>query len=172
MMRILIGTHNENKFKQLKRAFGGTPAVELLSLGDLKINDDVEEGGESLLENAKAKAKFYGEKSGLPALSDDLGLFIDALGGDPGVHAKRWMSGADKDRYMKILEKMKGIPEEKRTCRYKAVLAVYFPNKKKWWIFQHELEGTIAFFPKEGLGFGYDPIVLIGGKYYSQLTDE
>ena len=172
-MKILIGTHNKNKFGQFKKIFEGlNESIELLSLDDLNIQEDVEESSDILLENAKKKAKYYGEKSGLLTVSDDLGLFIDALGGDPGVEAKRWLSGTDRDRYMKILEKLKDVPAEKRTCRYKAVLAAYIPEKKDFWIYEQNLEGQIADGPKEGSGFGYDPIVVIGGKYYSQFTDK
>jgi XTP/dITP diphosphohydrolase len=172
-MKILIGTHNKNKFSQFKRAFDVFHAgIELLSLNDLKIAEEIEEDSDSLSENAKKKAKFYGKRSGLLTLSDDLGLFIDALGGDPGVHAKRWLSGTDKDRYLKILERMKDVPEVKRICRYKSVLAAYFPDKNDFWLYEQALEGKIAKIPKEGIGFGYDPIVIINGKYYSQFSDK
>ncbi len=172
-MKILIGTHNKNKFSQFKRIFEALDKdIELLSLNDLNIREDVNEDSDILLENAKKKAKYYGEKSGLLTLSDDLGLFIDALGGEPGVHAKRWLSGTDKDRYTKILERMKDVPQEKRTCRYKAVLVTYVPEEKNLWVYEQSLEGTIAISPKEGMGFGYDPIVIINGKYYSEFTDD
>jgi XTP/dITP diphosphohydrolase len=174
-MKILIGTHNKNKLSQFKRIFLCLKSnIELLSLDDLKINDEVEEDSDSLLENAKKKAEFYGKESGIMTLSDDLGLFIDALGGEPGVHAKRWFSGTDKDRYMKILERMKNVPRKKRTCRYKGVLAVYNPGNKTCWTFEDVLEGEVADNPVEGEGFGYDPIVIIkgDGRHYSQFTEE
>lgn len=172
-MKILIGTNNENKFNQFKKVFNNlNPGIELFSLKELGIADDVEEDSENLLDNAKKKAKYYGEKSGILTLSDDLGFFVDALSGEPGTHAKRWHFGTDKERYMKILEKMKGIPEGKRTCRYKSALAVYNPVKKDFWVYEQNLEGKIANEPKEGNGFGYDPIVIINNKYYSEFTDE
>jgi XTP/dITP diphosphohydrolase len=172
-MKILIGTHNKNKFGQFERIFEGLDKnIELLSLNDLNIQEDVEEDSDVLLENAKKKARYYGEKSGFLTLSDDLGLFVDALGGEPGVHAKRWLSGTDKDRYIKILERMEGVPAGKRTCRYKAVLVAYIPEEKDFWIYEQSLEGEIADRPKEGVGFGYDPIVIINGKYYSEFSDE
>ena len=172
-MEILIGTHNQNKFSQFQRAFAQLGnKIKLLSLNDVKIKDEVEEDSDSLMVNARKKAQFYGEKSGLPTLADDLGLFIDALGGEPGVHAKRWLEGTDKDRYLKILEKMKDVPEAKRTCSYKSVLAFYDPQKKGFWTYQQSLDGFIAREPKEGRGFGYDPIVFINGKYYSEYSDE
>lgn len=170
-MKILIGTHNKNKFKQFDRSFKRFSSdFELLSLNDIEISDEIEENSNSLLENAKQKAKYYGEKSGIITLSDDLGFFVDALNGDPGVHAKRWLIGTDKDRYIKILEMMKNIPQEKRRCNYRSVIAAYFPKIKDFWTYEQDLIGAVAFKPQEGEGFGYDPIVLIHGKYYSSLT--
>ena len=172
-MKILIGTNNENKFNQFKRVFNNlNPDIELFSLRDLGIADDIEEDNENLLDNAKKKARYYGEKSGMLTLSDDLGFFVDALNGEPGTHAKRWHLGTDRERYMKILEMMKDMPEEKRICRYKSALAVYDPAKKDFWAYEQDLEGKIANEPREGNGFGYDPIVIINGKYYSEYTDE
>jgi XTP/dITP diphosphohydrolase len=174
-MKILIGTNNQNKLAQFKRILIRlAPDVELLTLADLKIIDDVEEDGEDLLTNAKKKARFYGKKSGLMALGDDTGLFIDALDGEPGLHAKRWHQGTEQDRYLKILERMKEVPVEKRTCRYTGVLALYDPAKDSFWTYENKLEGRIATEPLPGAGFGYDPIVIIDeyDKYYSQLTDE
>ena len=172
-MKILIGTNNENKFNQFKRVFNNlNPDIDLCSLKELGIADEVEEDSENLLDNAKKKAKYYGEKSGMLTLSDDLGFFVDALDGEPGTHAKRWHLGTDRERYIKILEMMKNMPEEKRTCRYKSALAVYNPTKKDFWVYEQDLEGKIANEPREGNGFGYDPIVLINGKYYSEYTDE
>src|SRR4030042_2134644 len=172
-MRILIGTNNKKKFNQFKRAFNNlNPNIELCALKELGITDDVEEDSDNLLENAKKKAKYYGEKSSMLTLSDDLGFFVDALAGEPGIHAKRWHFGTDKERYMKILERMNDVPEEERTCKYKSALAVYNPSDKNFWVYEQDLKGKVAFEPEEGNGFGYDPIVIINNKYYSQFTDE
>ncbi|MCX6951068.1 MAG: non-canonical purine NTP pyrophosphatase, partial [Verrucomicrobia bacterium] len=87
-MKILIGTNNENKLKQFKRIFVNFGSdTELFSLKDISITDDVEEDENSLLNNAKKKAQFYGEKSKMLTLADDTGLFVDALDGEPGIHA-------------------------------------------------------------------------------------
>lgn len=174
-MKLLIGTNNQNKLSQFRRIFARlAPDIELLSLADLNITDDVEEDGEDLMANAKKKAEFYGKISGRLALSDDTGLFIDALGGEPGMHARRWHAGTEEERYLKILERMKDVPEGKRTCRYTGVLAVYDPAKDTFWTYENNLEGRIAEAPLPGRGFGYDPIVIINefDKHYSQLTDE
>jgi XTP/dITP diphosphohydrolase len=171
-MKILIGTNNKNKLEQFRNIIQGFGKdLEIFSLVDLKITDDVEEDSEDLLENASKKARHYGEESGICTLADDTGLFIDALNGEPGTHSRRWLAGSDKDRYVKILERMKGVPKEKRTCRYRGALAFYDPERKDIWKYQHDLEGIISDTFKEGNGFGYDPIVIVNGRYYSDYTD-
>ena len=101
-MKILIGTNNENKLKQFARIFKNLGSdIELVSLKDAGITDDVEEDQDNLLDNAKKKAQFYGELSKMLTMADDTGLFIDALDGEPGIHAKRWHEGTEKERYLK-----------------------------------------------------------------------
>lgn len=173
-MKLLLGTNNQNKIAQFKRIFKNLNSkIKLVSLNDFGIYDDVKEDCNNLLDNAKKKAKYYAERSGLIALADDTGLFIDSLNGEPGVHSKRWHTGKEKDRYLKILKLMKNIPKGKRTCRYTGVLAVYDPNTKKFWVYKNNLEGTIATKPKINEGFGYDPIFISTkfNKYYSSLLD-
>ncbi|OGZ26701.1 MAG: hypothetical protein A2365_04020 [Candidatus Nealsonbacteria bacterium RIFOXYB1_FULL_40_15] len=172
-MKILVGTNNENKLRQFRRIFNNLNfESELLSLKDAGIKDDIKEDGNTLIDNAKKKAKYYAEKSNLPTLADDTGLFIDALNGEPGVHAKRWHAGTEKDRYMMILERMRG--EDKRSCRYIGALAFYNPENKEFWTYEKSIEGKIAYEPKDVGGFGYDAIFisLDFNKYYSELTDE
>lgn len=172
--KILIGTNNKGKLKQYLRIFKSLNIdLKLLSLADLDINDEVEENNDNLLDNAKKKAEYYGEKSKILTLADDTGLFIDALNGEPGVHSRRWHLGTDKDRYNKVLERMKDIPQEKRTCRYTGAVVLYNPKTKEFWTYQSDLEGRIANEPIEANGFGYDPIFICmeNNKYYSQLTN-
>lgn len=174
-MKILIGTNNEKKLAQFRRIFEMFGSgIEIFSLKEVGIADDVEEDADNLLDNAKKKAKFYAEVSRLLTLADDTGLFIDALNGEPGIHAKRWMGGTEKDRYLKVLERMKNVPREKRSCRYSGVLAVYNPADKKFWTHQSDIEGIIGDAPAAVGGFGYDAIFIstIFDKYFSQLTDE
>jgi len=174
-MEILIGTKNKNKFRQFKWILNGLDKrIKVYSLESLGIIDDVEEDSDDLLDNAKKKVKYYGEKTGMITLSDDTGLFIDALNGEPGVHSRRWLCGTDKDRYTNIFERMKGIPENKRTSRYIGVLALYNPDKKEFWSYSNNVEGTIAKESSEKSGFGYDAIFISKeyNKYYSQLTEE
>ena len=174
-MKLLIGTNNLNKLKQFKRILAHhLPEMEVLSLAEVGITDDVEEDGETLLSNAEKKAKYYAEKSHLPTLSDDTGLFVDALNGEPGLHSKRWHTGNEEESYLKILERLKNIPEEKRSARYLGALAFYDPKKKIAWHYEGAIQGTIANEPRPGGGFGYDPIFITQAfnRYYSQLSPE
>lgn len=174
-MKILVGTNNENKLEQFKRIFKNAGLdIELLSLSEAGINDDVEEDADNLLGNAKKKAEYYAEKSGLITLADDTGLFIAALNGEPGVRSKRWHKGSEKERCLRILEKMEDVPQNKRSCSYKGVLAVYNPKTRKLWMHENDLPGMIANKLLEDKGFGYDPIFISTefNKYYSQLSDE
>ncbi len=173
-MDILIGTNNKNKLAQFRRIFNElNPDIKLFSLQDLGIIDDIEEHSDNLLDNAKKKAEYYGEKSKMLTLADDTGLFIDALNGEPGIHSKRWHNGTDEDRYFKILERMKDVSKENRSCRYTGVLAFYNPAKKEFWTYKNDLEGIIADQSLVANGFGYDPIFIsvFYNKYYSELTD-
>ncbi|MDP2736601.1 MAG: non-canonical purine NTP pyrophosphatase [bacterium] len=172
-MKILLGTNNQNKIKQFKRIFINLKsAIKLISLKEAEIFEDVEEDADNLMDNAKKKAKFYAEKSGLTTIADDTGLFVDPLNGEPGVHAKRWHDGTELDRCKKLLEKLKAIPEEKRTCRYTGVLAIYDPRTEKFWTYENSHEAVISDGFRGSSGFGYDPIFkLPSGKNYAELTD-
>jgi len=148
------------------------PEAEVYSMSDINITDDVEEDRETLLENATKKAKYFGEKSGIITLADDTGLFVDILDGEPGVHAKRWHAGTERERNLKLIEKLKNIPENKRTCRYIGVIAVYNPKNKKIWSYEGKVEGWISDEFRGTAGFGYDQIFktkAYDGRHYAEL---
>jgi len=174
MMKLLIGTNNENKLGQFRLIFSHLRLdVEALSLNDMGISDDVEEDENNLLANAKKKAQTYAGISGIMTLADDTGLFVDVLNGEPGIHAKRWHVGTESERCHKLLERLKGIPEEKRTARYIGVVAIYDPDKKEFWTYEGSLEGLISDEFKGKMGFGYDPIFkLPDGRHFAELSDE
>ena len=174
-MKILIGTNNKYKLEQYKRTFDELGLnIEVLSLADAGITLDVEEDGDNLLYNAKKKAQEYAEHAGILAIADDTGLFVDALGGEPGIHAKRWAEGSDRDRCLKIVERLKDIPQDKRTCQYDGVVALYDPIQKKFHVSQIAVDGLIMDELKGENGFGYDPIFFVKkfGKRYAELTND
>jgi XTP/dITP diphosphohydrolase len=173
-MKILIATTNKNKLDQFREIFKIHEAdFELVSLSDVDIFDDVEEDAETLMENAKKKAEYFGKKSGLVSLSDDTGLFVDALSGAPGLHSKRWHQGTDLDRCLKLQEKLKHIPEKERTCRYIGALAVYDPKTNKFFEFENKAEGYITDDFRGDAHFGYDKIFhsVHFGKNYAELSE-
>ncbi|MBI4138506.1 MAG: non-canonical purine NTP pyrophosphatase [Candidatus Wildermuthbacteria bacterium] len=143
-MKLLIATTNQGKMGEYQRLLRAAP-FELVLLSDLGITEEPEETGATLEENAILKARFYAEKSGIPTLADDTGLEIDALGGEPGIHARRWpgYKAGDEELVAYAISRMKGIPEGKRTARFRAVLAVAKdPGDIR--IFEGVLEGILA----------------------------
>ncbi|MDP3882900.1 MAG: non-canonical purine NTP pyrophosphatase [Candidatus Staskawiczbacteria bacterium] len=172
-MKVLIGTNNAHKYKVYKYAFGlYAPEIELLNPSDLNIKDEPEEDADTLVENAIKKAKFFGEKAKIITIADDTGVFVDALGGEPGLHAKRWQEGNDHDRCVKLLERLKDVPKEARTVHYGWGVAAYNPLTNKLWTFEYKLEGFISDDFRDVGGFGYDKMFNLPslGKHYSELS--
>jgi XTP/dITP diphosphohydrolase len=127
MKRLLIATTNPGKIEEISKFLADVP-VELVSLKDLHITQVVEETGKTFEENAVLKAKFYAGKSGLPAIADDGGLEIDALGGEPGVKSHRWVHGdrdsTDEELIAYTMERMRDIPEGNRSAQLRTVIAL------------------------------------------------
>jgi XTP/dITP diphosphohydrolase len=174
MRALLLATTNRHKVGEFRAIFSDLP-FQLLSLQDVHLNLDVEETGTTFLENAELKALTYARASGLLALSDDSGLEIDALNGAPGVYSARF-AGVDTpypERFKVILPQLQGLPMEKRTARYRAVITIAEPTGYHRSV-EGTLEGVIAEAPRGENGFGYDPIFLVPslGKTTAELTPE
>lgn len=168
-MTFVIATHNAKKLKELKRI------LEPLGF-DAVIREDlpeVEETGTTFAENALLKAESACKVTGMPAIADDSGLVVDALGGAPGVYSARYAGegATDRQRYEKLLEELREVPTEQRTARFVSAVCCVFPDEK---ILTAEgaCEGIIAFGPKGEGGFGYDPIFLVGERSYAEMTAE
>ena len=161
--KLLLATNNQGKARELKTLLRGLP-LELVMPGELGINAEVEETGGSFEENAALKATALAERSGLLALADDSGLEVEALGGEPGPLSARYAGegASDKDRVGYLLAKLKGVPWEKRTARFRCVLAIAEPGGRVE-LCSGECHGFIAFEPKGEQGFGYDPIFYFPG---------
>jgi XTP/dITP diphosphohydrolase len=174
MRALLLATTNRHKVGEFRAIFSDLP-FQLLSLQDVHLNLDVEETGTTFLENAELKALTYAQASGLLALSDDSGLEIDALNGAPGVYSARF-AGVDtpyQERFKIILQQLQGLPMEKRTARYRAVISIAEPTGYHRSV-KGTLEGLIAEAPRGENGFGYDPIFLVPSldKTTAELTPE
>jgi XTP/dITP diphosphohydrolase len=161
MPTLLIATTNENKFREYAAIFGGLP-IELRSLRDVGIDEDVEETGATFAENARLKAEFYVARSGLPTLADDSGLEVAALGGEPGVRSHRYAgpNATDAERNALLLEKLAGVPFHARLARFVCVIALARPGCETELV-EGVLPGVIEFEPRGTHGFGYDPLFYV-----------
>ena len=157
MKQLLIATRNSGKIREIKEILASIP-FKLLSLDDIDFKEEVAETGKSFAENAILKAKTIGEKAQLLTLAEDSGLEVDALDGKPGIYSARYVNGSDLDRNNKLLEELKGVIDDKRTARYRCVVAIYDPATQKILTFIGESEGLITDKPIGKNGFGYDPI--------------
>jgi XTP/dITP diphosphohydrolase len=173
-MEIVLATRNKNKIKEMSALFSRLP-VKLLTLDQFPDVGEVVEDGKDCEENALKKAIEVSKGSGKPALSDDSALEIDALDGAPGVYSARY-AGENvtyADNRGKVLTLMKGVPSEKRTARFRTVLALAIPGEEPI-LAEGVTEGTIGTEEMGEEGFGYDPIFHLkgDGRSYSQMSAE
>ena len=163
--KVVIATHNPGKLKEMRQLLESY-GIEMIAAGDLGLEEPAETGT-SFAENARIKAMAAARAAGLPALADDSGLAVGALGGEPGIHSARW-AGEKKDfmQAMQMIEdKLKAIkaasPAERRGA-FIAALCVAWPDGEAA-TFEGRVEGTIVWPPRGRHGFGYDPIFLPEG---------
>ncbi len=163
--RLLVATRSRHKLRELRELLGPL-RTELISLDDAGIEGEAVEDGRTFEANAATKARFYARLSGLPTLADDSGIEVDALGGEPGVHTTRFsgQKATDQSNNERMLRELRGLPPERRTARYRCVLALALPEKAgprggmALRFARGTLEGRIAAEPRGSGGFGYDPI--------------
>jgi XTP/dITP diphosphohydrolase len=159
--RLVLASGNAGKLAELRELLAGT-GIDVLAQGELGIGD-IEETGLSFVENALLKARHAARESGLPALADDSGLCVDALGGAPGLYSARYAgahgdAGANIDR---LLRELDGVPDARRSARFCCVLALLrHPEDPQPWIAEGVWEGRILRAPRGEGGFGYDPVFL------------
>ena len=180
MKKIILASNNAHKIEEIKKILEGLP-FEIKSLKDENINIDIEEDGNTFEENAKKKAseianflKNRGEKEFI-VMADDSGLEIDALNGEPGIYSSRYL-GEDTSYVKKnsvILERLKDVPEEKRSARFVCAVAAAFPDGQTK-VIRGTMEGIIGYEIKGENGFGYDPIFYLPqyGKYSAELSSD
>jgi len=161
MHRLLIATTNPGKLREYAAIFAGLP-LTLHTLADLSIADDVEETGETFAENARIKAEYYAQRSGMVALADDSGLEVAALGGEPGVFSARYAGpdATDAERVAFLLRKLEGVPFHARLARFVCVIALAHPDGAVEYA-EGMLPGVIELAPRGHHGFGYDPIFYV-----------
>jgi len=165
-MRILLATFNPGKLVELRELLSLHAArqqppltLELVTPAELGMNEPVAETGATYAENARLKAAGYARIAGLTALGDDSGLEVDALNGAPGLHSARYAGpgASDADRRIRLLAALAGVPAERRSARFRCVVALAAPAGDVQ-LAEGTVEGRIAEAPAGTGGFGYDPI--------------
>lgn len=172
-MKLLIATHNNKKKAELQRILSplGIDVVTAENIGCTLR--EVEETGTTFEENAEIKAIAGCEDSGIPCIADDSGLCVDYLNGEPGVYSARYsgVHGNDEENINKLLNKLSGIPKEKRTARFVCAACCVFPDGKKITV-RGECEGEILTERHGTGGFGYDPVFMANGKPFGEISSE
>ncbi len=177
MFKLLVATHNEAKLKELKQFLKPLlPQAELVTLSDLQIIDEPQETGATFRDNAKLKAEYYSKLSKLPTLSDDGGLIINSLNGEPGVHSNRWMGhqGTGQELIKYCLNRMNGIPKHKRSARFETCLYYFDPIKNRHAYETGVIEGSISekASAKVQVGYPYRSVFIVSkfNKFYTDLS--
>jgi XTP/dITP diphosphohydrolase len=173
-MKIVLATANKDKVREMRHALAGLD-VEILTRDDFPGIPDVVEDGATIEDNAAKKARAVCGATGMPAVADDTGLEVDALGGEPGVFSSRFAGeGATyADNVRKLLRELERVPAGERTARFRCVIALVEPSGAEVFV-EGICEGTIAEEPRGSSGFGYDPVFLVPsrGRTFAELTLE
>ena len=174
MKKLIFATSNPNKLREIKEILAGID-YEILSMKEAGVDVDIVEDGKTFEENAFIKARAVAKASGALALADDSGLEVDALGGEPGIYSARYM-GEDTSydiKNMNIIERLEGVPDEKRTARFVCAMAAVFPDGTEK-SFVRAMEGRIGYKIAGENGFGYDPIFFLPqyGKTSAEISPE
>jgi len=164
--RLVIATRNPGKLAEFARLLAGTGWIaESLPAGLPPVRED----GATYAENAAAKARAAAEATGLPALADDSGIEVDALGGFPGIRSARWTEG---DGPTELLLRSRDVPPERRSARMRAAIALAWPDGRLV-LAEGSVEGRLARAPRGAQGFGYDVIFeLPDGRTLAEVADE
>ncbi len=174
MKKIIFATGNAGKLREIKAILADLD-YEVLSMKEAGINVEIIEDGKTFEENAFIKARAVSKASGCLALADDSGLEVDALDGEPGIYSARYM-GEDTSydiKNMNIIERLEGVPDEKRTARFVCAMAAVFPDGTEK-SFVRTMEGRIGYKIAGENGFGYDPIFFLPeyGKTSAEISPE
>jgi len=159
--KLLLATRNQGKIEEFRRILEAVAPGEiaLVGLDQFPELHDVVEDGATFEENALKKAREMSLATGIPAIADDSGLCVDALGGDPGIFSARWAGnhGDDAANTAKVLEQLRDTPDSDRSAHFTCVAALYLPDGRSHCEESH-FDGWILRAPVGNQGFGYDPI--------------
>jgi len=163
-VRVILASSNKGKLRELS-ALLAPLGYDLIAQNTLGI-DTPPETGDTFAANALLKARHAAAAAGFPALADDSGIEVDALGGRPGIYSARYAGegASDEDNLQKLLREMRGVPEAKRTARYQCVIAfVTAADDPQPILATGTWDGTLIGEPRGLGGFGYDPIFIPSG---------
>lgn len=170
--KLLLATNNQGKIREYRELLADIP-FDLILPSAAGIDIIVDETGDTFEDNARLKATALAVKGNMPAIADDSGLEVDALGGEPGVRSARYAgeNASDTRRIEFLLAKLKGVPWEKRTARFRCVIAIAGPGGNVE-ICSGDCAGFITFEPFGEHGFGYDPVFYLPefGKTMAELS--
>jgi len=171
-MTLVIATSNKGKTAEIKDLLKGFP-VDIKNLNDFGPIPPLEENGNTFDENAYQKASFAARILGLPALADDSGLLVEALGNAPGIHSARYAgeNATDEQKYLKLLDEMQG--KSNRNAAFECVISIAVPTGPAL-TYEARCQGLITERPIGSNGFGYDPIFFYPplNKTFAELTRE
>ncbi len=172
-MKILLATKNPGKIREMNRLFKNT-GIDFMGLNKLKEVPDVLEDGRTYHENAFKKAITFYNLASMPTLAEDSGIEVDLLNGAPGIFSARFAgeNATDRENTEKLLELLRGAPEEKRTARFVSVLCLIVNGTP--YFFEGEVRGRIIEQPRGESGFGYDPVFVPEGydRTFAELGDD
>ncbi|MEO7239883.1 MAG: RdgB/HAM1 family non-canonical purine NTP pyrophosphatase [Sphingomicrobium sp.] len=166
--KLVIATHNPGKLDEIK-ALLAPHGIECVGAQELDL-PDVEETGVSFVDNAELKARAAADLTGLPALADDSGLCVDALGGMPGIFSARWAEEREEGErdfgqaMKRVWEAVEACgPRVTRDAHFACALAIAWPNDGQCEAFEGRVNGALAWPPRGDRGFGYDPVFVAAG---------
>ena len=157
-MKIVFATGNPAKLVEIREIVKDL-GIEVVTMKEEGFTGEIDETGTTFMENALIKARTVAKALGEVTMSDDSGLVVDALGGEPGIYSARWM-GEDTSYHIKnkaIVDRLGDLPAEKRTARFVCAMACVFPDGRELTV-EEAFEGIIGWEEKGPNGFGYDPI--------------
>ncbi len=169
--QIVLATRNRDKVFEMRETLAELP-VKILTLDIFPSAPEVIEDGDTLEANAAKKALAIHSHTGLPALADDTGLFVDALGGAPGVYSGRYAgeNASYRDNVQKLLAAMQGVPEHQRRAEFRSVIAFAVEGEVRF--IKGACAGNIGYAPKGSGQFGYDPVFIASatGRTFAEMS--
>lgn len=171
-MVFAAATNNLKKLKEIQRILDGL-GHEVKTLNQLGVEIEIEENGKTFAENAIIKAKAVAKLTGLASISDDSGLEVDFLQGKPGVYTARFAGehATDEENIQKLLQEMKTANENQRQARFVSAVCLYLPDDRNI-VCIGTCEGTIGYEKIGEGGFGYDPVFMVQGQSYAQMSSQ